>query len=63
MVFIYSDRTTVSHISQWPVQLSLIALYLELDLDFLCASIMAPSPCHSWHNPAKYILLMVNLLA
>ena len=41
------------------VQLSLIALYLKLELDFLCA---ARTPlCHSWRNPAERVMAIVNL--
>ena len=41
------------------VQLSLIAIFLELDPDFLCAARTAP--CHSWRNPAERMMSIVNL--
>ncbi len=41
------------------VQLSLISLFLKLDLDFLCAARTAP--CHSWRNPAERVMSIVNL--
>ena len=41
------------------VQLSLIALFLKLDLDLLVAGRTAPS--HSWANPVERIMSIVNL--
>ena len=41
------------------VQLSLIAIFLELDLDFVCAARTAA--CHSWRNPAERMMSIVNL--
>lgn len=41
------------------VQLSLIAIFLNLDLDFLCAGRTAP--CHSWSNPVERIMAILNL--
>ena len=54
IVFIYSDGGPYLL-----VQLSLITLYLKLDLDFLCAARTAP--CHSWRNPAERVMAVVNL--
>ena len=59
VVFIYSDGGPDHHLTYLSVQLSLIALYLELDLDFLCAARTAP--CHSWRNPAGRVMSIVNL--
>ena len=56
---LYSDGGpdhTVTHVS---VQVSLIALFLTLDLDFLCASRTALS--HSWRNPVERVMLTLNL--
>ena len=41
------------------VQLSLVALFLNLDLDVLIAGRTAPS--HSWANPVERIMSIVNL--
>ena len=41
------------------VKLSLIALYLKLDLDYLLAARSAP--CHSWRNPVERIKSTLNL--
>ena len=39
--------------------MSLIALYLKLDLDYLLAARTAP--CHSWRNPVERIMSTLNL--
>ena len=41
------------------VQLSLISVFLKLDLDLLCAARTAPY--HSWRNPAERIMSIINL--
>ena len=41
------------------VKLSLIALFLELDLDYLCAARTAPY--HSFRNPAERVMSVLNL--
>ena len=41
------------------VQLSLISIFLALDLDFLCAARTAP--LHSWRNPVERIMSILNL--
>ena len=41
------------------VKLSLIALFLKLDLDYLCAARTAPY--HSYRNPVERIMSIVNL--
>ena len=46
MLFIYSDGGPDYRLTYLSVQLSLIALYLALDLDYLCAARTAPF--HSW---------------
>ena len=58
-LFIYSDGRPDHRLTYLSVQLSLIALYLELDLDFLCAA--RTPPCHSWRNPAERVMSVVNL--
>ena len=39
--------------------LSLICLFLKLDLDYLCAGRTAPY--HSWRNPVERIMSILNL--
>ena len=59
VLFLYSDggpdHCLITYIS---VQLSLISLFLRLDLDYLCAARTAP--CHCWRNPAERMSI-VNL--
>ena len=59
MLFIYSDGGPDHRLTYLSVQLSLIALYLALDLDYLCAARTAPF--HSWGNPAERVMSIVNL--
>ena len=50
---------TVEAGSTVSVQLSLIALFLNLDLDFLIACRTAPN--HSWRNPVERLMSIINL--
>ena len=59
VLFLYSDGGPVHRLTYLSVQLSLIALFLKLDLDYLCAARTAP--CHSWRNPAERVMSIVNL--
>ena len=56
---IYSDGGPDHRLTYVSVQLSLIALFLNLDLDFLIACRMAPN--HSWRNPVERLISIVNL--
>lgn len=59
VLFLYSDGGPVHRLTYLSVQLSLIALFLKLDLDYPCAARTAP--CHSWRNPAERVMSIVNL--
>ena len=59
MLFIYCDGGPDHRLTYVSVQLSLISLFLQLDLDFLCACCTAP--CHSWRNPVERIMSIINL--
>ncbi|XP_019863660.1 PREDICTED: uncharacterized protein LOC109592718 [Amphimedon queenslandica] len=59
ILFIYSDGGPDHRITYLSVQLSLIALFLNLDLDVLIAGRTAPS--HSWANPVERIMAILNL--
>ena len=59
VMFIYSDGGPDHRLTYLSVQLSIIALYLKLNLDFICAARTAP--CHSWRNPAERVMSIVNL--
>ena len=41
------------------VQLSLLALFIDLDFDFICA--VRTPPQHSWKNPVERIMSILNL--
>lgn len=59
ILFIYCDGGPDHRLTYVSVQLSLIALFLQLDLDFLCACRTAPY--HSWRNPIERIMSIINL--
>ena len=59
ILFIYSDGRPDHRLTYLSVQLSLVALFLNLDLDVLIAGRTAPS--HSWANPVERIMSIVNL--
>ncbi len=59
MLFLYSDGGPDHRLTFITVQLSLIALFLHLNLDILVAARTAPS--HSWANPVERIMSIVNL--
>ena len=59
VLFVYSDGGPDHRITYVSVQLSLICLFLSLDLDFLCAVRTAPS--HSWRNPVERVMSTLNL--
>lgn len=59
IVFIYSDGGPDHPLTYVTVQLSLICLFLKLDLDYLCACRTAPY--HSWRNPVERVMSVLNL--
>ena len=59
ILFLYSDGGPDHRVTYVSVQVSLIALFLTLDLDFLCAARTAPS--HSWRNPVERVMSTLNL--
>ena len=59
ILFLYSDGGPDHRLTYVSVQVSLIALFLSLDLDYLCAARTAPF--HSWRNPVERIMSVVNL--
>ena len=56
---VYSDGGPDHRLTYISVQLSLIALFLNVDLDFSIACRTAPN--HSWRNPVERILPILNL--
>ena len=59
VLFLYSDRGPDHCLTYVSVQLSLVCLFLNLDLDFLCAGQTAPY--HSWCNPVERVMAVLNL--
>ena len=59
ILFIYSDGGADHRLTYVSVQLSLIALFLNLNLDFLVACRTAPN--HSWKNPVERIMSLLNI--
>lgn len=53
VVFLCSDGVPDHHVTYTSVKLALIALILELNLDYLCAARTAPY--HSFRNPAERV--------
>ena len=59
MLFVYTDGGPDHRLTYISTQLSLIFLFLDLNLDFLCAARTAPN--QSWRNPVERIMSIVNL--
>ena len=59
VLFLYSDGGPDHRLTYVSVQLSLICLFIKLDLDYLCAGRTAPY--HSWRNPVERIMSVFNL--
>ncbi len=59
ILFLYTDGGPDHRLTYVSVQVSLIALFLSLDLDYLCAA--CTPPFHSWRNPVERIMSIVNL--
>ena len=58
-LLIYTDGSPDHHINYLWVQLSLISLFVLLDLDLLIA--VRTPPGHSWKNPVECIMSILNL--
>ena len=59
ILFRFSDGGPDHKLTYLSVQLSLICLFLKLDLDYLCTGRTAPY--HSWRNPVERIMSVLNL--
>ena len=59
MLFMYTDLGPDLQLTYASVKLTLIAVFRKLDLDYLCASRTAPH--HSFRNPAKRVMSVLNL--
>ena len=56
---LYTDGGPDHRLTYASVQISLISMFLALDLDFLCA--VRTPPYHSWKNPAERIMSILNI--
>ena len=59
MLFLYSDGGPDHRLTYLSVQISLVALFRALDLDYFCAARTAP--CQSWRNPVERVMSTVNM--
>ena len=59
VLFLYTDGGPDHRKTYISTQLSLIALFLNLNLDYLCAA--RTTPHNSWRNPAERITSIFNL--
>ena len=59
VLFLYTDGGPDHRVNYISVQLTLIMLFLELDLDAVIA--VRTPPGHSWKNPAERIMSILNL--
>ena len=54
LLLLYTDGGSDHRLTYASVQISLISIFMALDLDFLCA--VCTPPYHSWKNPAERIM-------
>lgn len=59
VLFVYSDGGSDHRLTYASVQVSLIAVFKRLDLDFLCAARTAPA--HYWRNLVERVMSTLNL--
>ena len=59
ILLLYTDGGLDHRLTYISVKLSLIALFLERDLDYLCA--VRTPPHHSWKNPVERIMSILNI--
>lgn len=59
LLLLYTDGGPDHRLTYTTVQISLISLFLALDLDYLCA--VRTPPYHSWKNPAERIMSILNV--
>ena len=59
VLFLYTDGGPDHRTTYVSTQLSLIALFINFNLDYLCAARTAPH--HSWRNPVERMMSILNL--
>ena len=60
VLIIYSDGGPDHRLTYHSVQLSLISIFVDLDLDMLISARTAPG--HSWVNPFEQLMSLLNLV-
>ena len=59
ILLLYTDGGLDHRLTYISVKLSRIDLFLERDLDYLCA--VRTPPHHSWKNPVERIMSILNI--
>lgn len=59
ILFLYSDGGPDHRLTYLSVQISLLALFRSLNLDYLCAARVAPY--QSWRNPVERVMSTINM--
>ena len=59
IMFLFTDGEPDHRITYLSVQLTLISVFLVLDLDVLCAC--GTAPAQSWKNPVERVMSLLNL--
>ena len=59
VLFVYTDGGPDHRLTFMSVQLSMVALFLNLNLDLLVVGRTAPN--HSWRNPVERVMSVINL--
>lgn len=59
ILLLYTDGGPDHHCTYMSVKLSIIALFLEMDLD--CVIALRTAPSNSWANPVERIMSIVNM--
>ena len=59
LLLFYTDGGPNRRLTYATVQMSLISVFLDLDLDFLCA--VRTLPYHSWKNPVEHTMSISNI--
>ena len=58
IMFMYTESGLDHRLTYLSVQLSLISLFVKLDLDFLC--VCRATPFHSWRSPVERIMSILK---
>lgn len=59
VLFLYTDGGPEHNLTHMAIQLSLIAFFFRLDLDFICVA--RTCPYQPWRNPVEHVMSVLNL--